>query len=280
MAIESKYEIEQRAVAENIRNDTMKNLLALIQGSDTRVTPPTQNKTSQAFTRDKSAQENWTRASLPNSQTVTSFLEFSGNVSSGKDRKSLDATNQSETLGSRSVENSYFDAVMEKQLSPEEVRGDYSQWLNNTGIFSVLRVIDQVRNSGKGPDHRQQPESERHRRRTDEMQRQRDPQQHQMLRKPHPSENDSLALNYDVMSSSLTFTNETLNESALSEKILKLVESLELQTYQLTVVNNWDGMQPGDEDMLWSFAGSMLYSVTVITTIGESCASYRGCISV
>ena len=30
----------------------------------------------------------------------------------------------------------------------------------------------------------------------------------------------------------------------------------------------WDGKE-SDEELMWSFAGSLLYSITVITTIGE-----------
>ena len=39
-------------------------------------------------------------------------------------------------------------------------------------------------------------------------------------------------------------------------------------------VSGWDGQDDMDETKLqWSFAGALLYAVTVITTIGESCSS-------
>jgi len=50
-------------------------------------------------------------------------------------------------------------------------------------------------------------------------------------------------------------------------------------------MNGWDGKDLGDEKnpkLQWSFAGALLYAVTVITTIGKlstlyfSCGTYTG----
>ncbi|XP_013083299.2 TWiK family of potassium channels protein 18-like [Biomphalaria glabrata] len=55
------------------------------------------------------------------------------------------------------------------------------------------------------------------------------------------------------------------NWTAMAEVIL-----LEFQNnvYRSVKERGWDGRDETDEDMQWSFSGSLLYSVTVITTIG------------
>lgn len=57
-------------------------------------------------------------------------------------------------------------------------------------------------------------------------------------------------------------------EQMMSE-VRRLVKEFELETHELTVTYNWDGAYTDTEDLQWSFPGAMLYSVTVITTIGE-----------
>lgn len=55
------------------------------------------------------------------------------------------------------------------------------------------------------------------------------------------------------------------NWTALADKIMK-----EFQNEIVTAVKEkgWDGRDEYNDDVKWSFSGSLLYSITVITTIG------------
>lgn len=61
-----------------------------------------------------------------------------------------------------------------------------------------------------------------------------------------------------------------MQENVFSEKLWKAKVRDILETYQKKMVtaikNGYDGM----EENKWTFAGAFLYSLTVITTIGES----------
>jgi len=47
------------------------------------------------------------------------------------------------------------------------------------------------------------------------------------------------------------------------------------EVYLATKMKGWDGKQDdGESDLLWSFPGALLYSITVITTIGIYCSSF------
>ena len=50
----------------------------------------------------------------------------------------------------------------------------------------------------------------------------------------------------------------------------QIVDNFTLVVFNATKMDGWDGRdQDAESDLQWSFAGSMLYSATVITTIGE-----------
>lgn len=53
-----------------------------------------------------------------------------------------------------------------------------------------------------------------------------------------------------------------------SRNTTKLIQEFQLQTYKLVNKDGWSGDYDGSTDK-WTFAGSLLYSVTVITTIGK-----------
>lgn len=61
-----------------------------------------------------------------------------------------------------------------------------------------------------------------------------------------------------------------VKENVFSERIWKAKVKAILENYQKKMVtaikNGYDG---GEENKRWSFAGAFLYSLTVITTIGE-----------
>lgn len=57
------------------------------------------------------------------------------------------------------------------------------------------------------------------------------------------------------------------NWSRLAEEV---VANYTLEVYKATKNDGWDGKGDGESELQWSFAGSMLYSATVITTIGNS----------
>ena len=68
-----------------------------------------------------------------------------------------------------------------------------------------------------------------------------------------------------------TINNVTFNKYNFTEQIRRIL--LEFQGKVTTAVkdNGWDGRDSMDEATLqWSFAGALLYAVTVITTIGMS----------
>ena len=63
------------------------------------------------------------------------------------------------------------------------------------------------------------------------------------------------------------------NWTELADEVL---ESYTLQVYIATKVNGWDGKTEGGEtELQWNFAGALLYSITVITTIGKY--SFKTC---
>ena len=63
---------------------------------------------------------------------------------------------------------------------------------------------------------------------------------------------------------------ETSGEAGqFKRELLAVVKRLESKTWRLVAVRSWDGMVKQTDEVQWSFAGAMLYSVTVVTTIGE-----------
>ncbi|CAL1541455.1 unnamed protein product [Lymnaea stagnalis] len=55
------------------------------------------------------------------------------------------------------------------------------------------------------------------------------------------------------------------NWTAMADEILR---EFQASMYESVKERGWDGRDENNEDMQWSFSGSLLYSVTVITTIG------------
>lgn len=60
-----------------------------------------------------------------------------------------------------------------------------------------------------------------------------------------------------------------LEKKAWNREMGKLLREYELEIFKFTKERNWDGQFEGD-GYQWSFAESLLYSVTVITTIGKN----------
>lgn len=58
-----------------------------------------------------------------------------------------------------------------------------------------------------------------------------------------------------------------LDKKTWNEHVNNLLQDYQSEIYVLTKDRNWDGRFEGDEYQ-WSFAESLLYSVTVISTIG------------
>lgn len=69
------------------------------------------------------------------------------------------------------------------------------------------------------------------------------------------------------------FWNLTLEQNTFSQDEYQKIVMDELYEYQLKIVNysrkGYDGRDNLDYSAQWSFAGAFLYSLTVITTIGE-----------
>ena len=62
------------------------------------------------------------------------------------------------------------------------------------------------------------------------------------------------------------------NWSTLAEQVL---ERYAEDVYVATKMQGWDGRQEDDDsDQQWSFAGALLYSITVVTTIGTTTAAH------
>ncbi|XP_052273627.1 TWiK family of potassium channels protein 18-like [Dreissena polymorpha] len=58
-----------------------------------------------------------------------------------------------------------------------------------------------------------------------------------------------------------------LDKATWNERVNRMLKDYEQEVFRLTRTLDWDGRFEGDEYQ-WSFANSLLYSVTVITTIG------------
>ncbi|XP_067673338.1 TWiK family of potassium channels protein 9-like [Haliotis asinina] len=66
---------------------------------------------------------------------------------------------------------------------------------------------------------------------------------------------------------SRSLENTTMSYEIWKQNATRLVEEFQMEVHKITVTKGWDGQDPDDE-LQWSFAGAMLYAVTVITTIG------------
>ncbi|KAK3596859.1 hypothetical protein CHS0354_039854 [Potamilus streckersoni] len=62
------------------------------------------------------------------------------------------------------------------------------------------------------------------------------------------------------------------NKQAWTVEVDHLLRRFQKEVYKFTNERNWDG-RTGEEELQWSFAGALLYSVTVITTIGKCWSS-------
>ena len=62
-----------------------------------------------------------------------------------------------------------------------------------------------------------------------------------------------------------------IDKGNFTENIKKIFLEFQLEVTTNVKDNGWDGNDDTEESSLqWSFAGALLYAVTVITTIGES----------
>ena len=59
-----------------------------------------------------------------------------------------------------------------------------------------------------------------------------------------------------------------LSQPEWSEKAEVILKDFQMSVFRSVKEGGWDGRDEADEEMQWSFAGSLLYSVTIITTIG------------
>ncbi|XP_046568566.1 two pore potassium channel protein sup-9-like [Haliotis rubra] len=66
---------------------------------------------------------------------------------------------------------------------------------------------------------------------------------------------------------SRSLENTTKSYDTWKRNATRLVEQFQTEVHEITVFNGWDGQDPDDE-LQWSFAGALLYAVTVVTTIG------------
>lgn len=80
-------------------------------------------------------------------------------------------------------------------------------------------------------------------------------------------------VNYTRQMYAEKFWNMTLEMNPFDEVQYRNVVMRELETYQMLFVNftrkGYDGFTDEETSSQWSFAGAFLYSLTVITTIGE-----------
>lgn len=65
----------------------------------------------------------------------------------------------------------------------------------------------------------------------------------------------------------LTRFNNVLHPMNWSKEAEKILQQFQTNIYKATKQKGWDG-KDGEADSQWSFAGALLYSITVITTIG------------
>lgn len=63
--------------------------------------------------------------------------------------------------------------------------------------------------------------------------------------------------------------NRVLEKNYWNQKMNKILRDYEVEIYTFTKEKDWDGQFEG-EAYQWSFVESLLYSVTVITTIGKN----------
>ena len=66
----------------------------------------------------------------------------------------------------------------------------------------------------------------------------------------------------------ITLFHNIFSEVNWSREADNVLRAFQADIYKATKESGWDG-KDGEEDVQWSFAGSLLYSITVITTIGK-----------
>ena len=67
----------------------------------------------------------------------------------------------------------------------------------------------------------------------------------------------------------VTLSLNMLNQPEWSQKAEVILKDFQMAVFRSVKEDGWDGREESDEEMMWSFAGSLLYSVTIITTIGQ-----------
>ena len=78
----------------------------------------------------------------------------------------------------------------------------------------------------------------------------------------------SLKLHVELLWNSTRKLN-VLKKKRWSEMALSIIDNYTKVVYKATKNDGWDGKDDSEAELQWSFAGSLLYCVTVITTIGE-----------
>lgn len=68
----------------------------------------------------------------------------------------------------------------------------------------------------------------------------------------------------------LTDSSDAVNESDWAAEVANLLRQFEVEIYNITKNQRWDGRFNDDEPLIgWSFSGALLYAVSAITTIGN-----------
>ena len=70
----------------------------------------------------------------------------------------------------------------------------------------------------------------------------------------------------------ITYIHNILKYDNWTHDALLIMKNYTREVYDAIDVRGWDGKEVDDDyESQWSFPGAMLYSITVITTIGKQC---------
>jgi hypothetical protein len=81
-----------------------------------------------------------------------------------------------------------------------------------------------------------------------------------------------------ILTATQNFANNLINESEFNSRLAGSLAAFQTEIVLAVKEKGWDGTDDSSTTIQWSFAGALLYAVTVITTIGKLHEQRHACI--